>query len=189
MSARTGAFAFRRFHPQQQRSVLEVRCVLMHCCQDELELRLQQLRRSSRSARSSAEAARGSVPEERCVLLHCCQDERAVRPQRRRRVFEERGVAPYDCDLRPASITLRHDPLTAIMYDGPLDITRRHANRASTRVQHQPSPSPVRDTGHARAWWADICFSRRRYDDQSQKQNVKQKRLGFSPLFVQIMTH
>ena len=103
VSARTGAFAFRRFHPQQQRSVLDVRCVLMHCCQDELELRLQQLRRSSRSARSSAEAARGSVPEERCVLLHCCQDERA-RSARSAVAAYLRNVASHRttaiCDLR-----------------------------------------------------------------------------------------
>mmetsp|Transcript_48078 Transcript_48078/g.115556 ORF Transcript_48078/g.115556 Transcript_48078/m.115556 type:complete len:200 (-) Transcript_48078:144-743(-) len=89
-----------------QGSVLEIGCVLMHCCPDELALRLQQRRRGelecvavllhrSQDNLTIRTQLNGGVPEARTVLLHCCKDELTVRPQCSRGVFEERCVAAH----------------------------------------------------------------------------------------------
>ena len=86
----------------------------MHCFQDELELRREQLSRGELSYVARCVAApllqcsqynlairtqlSGGVPEARCVLLHCSQDYLTVVQQLRRAVFEKCGVEPHSCE-------------------------------------------------------------------------------------------
>eukprot|EP00964_Phaeocystis_antarctica_P155344 scaffold124446_cov61-Phaeocystis_antarctica.AAC.7 len=64
---------------------------------------------------------------------------------------------------------------------GPLTLV--YASHGATRieqacVQHQPSPSPVRDAGHARAWWADIKLVFRAAAMMGQRPKGKRKGLS-----------